>query len=335
MMKKVNWYMLLFNVFFSFLLISCEKDIRGIEKPVELDTLIKISGFDIFHILQTNVRSRVNINPMGDSEVQESGVCWSKLKNPTIYDDTTMYGARAGTLTNMITGLSANTTYYARAYANNKWGTVFGEEKSFTTSIEDFEDYKGIFIDQRDETKYGWIKIGTQVWISENLTYLPSVSPPQSSTDNIPYYYVFDYYGTSVAEAKKTNQYTKYGVYYNWFAAVQGSCPIGWHIPTSDEFLTLKNYLIKDGHNYAQGAALKTTWMYTIIRTDDYGLLPARQWPLGSNGGISACWNKWSLVTSSGQTLWNAYIDITGDMILCRILVVMKPIRNLDFLSGV
>ena len=273
MMKKFNWYMLLFNVFYSFLLISCEKDIRGIEKPVELDTLIKISSFDIFHILQTNVRSRVNINYKGASEVLESGVCWSELKNPTINDNTTLYGSGAGTFTIMITGLSANTTYYARAYAFNKWGIVYGGEKSFTTSIEDFEDFKGTFTDPRDETEYGWVKIGTQVWMSENLAYLPSVSPPQSSTDNIPYYYVFDYYGTSAAEAKKTNHYTKYGVYYNWFAAVQGSCPIGWHIPTSDEFLTLKNYLIKDGHNYAQGAALKTTsgWVNDNNGTNDYG----------------------------------------------------------------
>lgn len=76
--------------------------------------------------------------------------------------------------------------------------------------------------------------------MSEYFAYLPAVSPPQTSTDYIPSYYVFNYYGTSEAEAKKTNQYTKYGVYYNRFAAMKGACLTGWYIPSYNEFLTLK-----------------------------------------------------------------------------------------------
>ena len=64
------------------------------------------------------------------------GVCWSKSENPTIGAegcDTTLNGTGMGSFTSNITGLTANTTYYVRAYASNKGGTVYGDQESFTT----------------------------------------------------------------------------------------------------------------------------------------------------------------------------------------------------------
>ena len=56
-------------------------------------------------------------------------------QNPTIANSTTNNGTGTGSFTSSITGLTANTIYYVRAYATNSVGTVYGNQVSFTTSL--------------------------------------------------------------------------------------------------------------------------------------------------------------------------------------------------------
>jgi uncharacterized protein (TIGR02145 family) len=120
-----------------------------------------------------------------------------------------------------------------------------------------------------DGNVYHTINIGTQTWMAENLKYLPSVVGPGTGSETTPYYYVYGYNGTNIAEAKATANYATYGVLYNWPAAmagsasstanpsgVQGVCPTGWHLPSDDEWTTLIAYL--EGANIA-GGKLKET----------------------------------------------------------------------------
>ena len=113
----------------------------------------------------------------------------------------------------------------------------------------------GSFIDLRDGNVYKTVQIGDQVWMAENLKYLPAVFPPEESEDE-PYYYVYGYNGANVTEAKATENYQTYGVLYNWLAAMdvnfktnntsfngQGICPDGWHLPTNVEWNELESYL--------------------------------------------------------------------------------------------
>jgi hypothetical protein len=62
-------------------------------------------------------------------------VVWSSAtENPTIELSTkTVNGSGLDMFTSNITGLSINTTYYARAYATNSAGTAYGSFISFTT----------------------------------------------------------------------------------------------------------------------------------------------------------------------------------------------------------
>lgn len=101
---------------------------------------------------------------------------------------------------------------------------------------------EGEFTDTRDTKKYNWIKIGTQKWITDNLAYLPSVSPPTSLSITEPYYFVYGFYGTDVSAAKAMENYKIYGVLYNWPAA-KAACPSGWHLPSDSEWSTLITYL--------------------------------------------------------------------------------------------
>ncbi|MFW5879393.1 MAG: fibrobacter succinogenes major paralogous domain-containing protein [bacterium] len=148
---------------------------------------------------------------------------------------------------------------------------IFGScSKNDDHDIEDFSKDSGTFIDERDGNKYDWVKIGEQIWMAENLAYLPEVRPPSFPTDiddsNKPYYYVNEYDGTSIEEAKSNENYKNYGVLYNWAAAmdgeqfqnktikvyddnpseVQGVCPTGWHLPSKSEIQQLEEFIILD-----------------------------------------------------------------------------------------
>lgn len=65
------------------------------------------------------------------------GVVWSTNPGPTINLDTkTNEGNALGSFTSYMTGLTPGTKYYVRAYATCSGGTSYGEERSFTTSVE-------------------------------------------------------------------------------------------------------------------------------------------------------------------------------------------------------
>ncbi len=96
--------------------------------------------------------------------------------------------------------------------------------------------------DNRDDKTYPYVTIGTQVWMAENLAYLPSVVGPATGSTSTAHYYVYGYDGTNVTAAKGTTNYNKYGVLYNWPAALT-ACPEGWHLPSDAEWTTLTTYL--------------------------------------------------------------------------------------------
>ena len=133
------------------------------------------------------------------------------------------------------------------------------------------ETTSGTFIDSRDGNEYNWVQIGDQVWMAENLAYLPSVNMVADGSEDAAgsYYYVYGYDGTNVADAKATDNYATYGVLYNWTAAmdgeassttnpsgIQGVCPAGWHVPSDAEWTELTDYL---GGESVAGGKLKET----------------------------------------------------------------------------
>ena len=101
--------------------------------------------------------------------------------------------------------------------------------------IVDFHFYKCTDMDNRN---YATVKIGTKIWMAENLAFLPEVHPPDSGSMTEARYYVYDYFGTDIYEAQKDSNYMTYGVLYNYPAAMI-SCPNGWHLPTWYEYVDL------------------------------------------------------------------------------------------------
>ena len=101
---------------------------------IELPT---VTTTNVSNITQTTATSGGNVTSDGGANVTARGVCWSTSQNPTISNSHTTDGNGIGRFTSNITGLTANTTYYIRAYATNEKGTSYGEEKSFTTMVNE------------------------------------------------------------------------------------------------------------------------------------------------------------------------------------------------------
>jgi uncharacterized protein (TIGR02145 family) len=135
---------------------------------------------------------------------------------------------------------------------------------------------------------YKTVKIGEQVWMAENLAYLPSVNGSSHGSIVDPCYYVWGYPGTDVDEAKAWETYQMYGVLYSWPAAmagagssssnpsnVQGICPGGWHLPSDAEWTQLENYLADNGHNYDGTSGGGGNKIARSLAADTYWLTPA------------------------------------------------------------
>jgi len=96
-------------------------------------TIPTLSTSAISNITQTTATSGGNITDNGGNTVTARGVCYSTNPNPTTADQFTTDGTGTGSFTSNLTGLTANTTYYVRAYATNSNGTAYGNEIEFTT----------------------------------------------------------------------------------------------------------------------------------------------------------------------------------------------------------
>ena len=84
-------------------------------------------------ITNTTASSGGNVTATGGATVTARGVCWNTVTNPTTGNTHTTDGSGTGVFTSLISGLTANTTYYYRAYATNSVGTAYGTVLSFTT----------------------------------------------------------------------------------------------------------------------------------------------------------------------------------------------------------
>lgn len=163
------------------------------------------------------------------------------------------------------------------------------------------------------QRNYPVLQIGDQIWMAENLAYLPSVSPPSQKSSTAPYYYVYGYNGTDIATAKTTQNYKDYGVLYNWPAAI-AACPPGWHLPSDNEWTALETFL---GGKWEDGGKLKETGTTHWISpnggaTNEFGFSALPGGGLGSDGifdsiGLAGIW--WSSTATSSSFAYIRYLN--------------------------
>lgn len=189
-----------------------------------------------------------------------------------------------------------------------------------------------------DGNSYNTVQIGTQCWMKENLktttfrngNAIPNVTSSDWAWLTTGAYCWFNNDSASWA--------TAYGALYNWYTTVDtnGLCPMGWHVPTHDEWTVLTDYIGGTSAPYGDelkscrlvnsplGGACNTSehprWnengMY--YGTDDYGFsgLPAggRNY-IGLFGSIGTFGNWWSSTEYSSYNAWYRGLYFYGGFI--------------------
>lgn len=192
----------------------------------------------------------------GGNAVTAKGICWSTSQNPTISNSHTTDGSGLGSFTSTMTGLTAMTPYYVRAYATNSLGTVYGDEIMVVIpNANDGSSCTGTpTVTDKNGNTYNTIQLGNQCWMKENLratSYSDGTAITYgggSSTSTTTGYYYYPYGNSS--------NMASMGLLYNQYAAmrgaansnsnpsgVQGVCPSGWHLPSQVEWEQLINYV--------------------------------------------------------------------------------------------
>lgn len=112
------------------------------------------------------------------------------------------------------------------------------------------------FLTDIDGNEYNIVKIGTQLWMQQNLRV--THAPDGNKIDAFIY-------------ENNQNLLENYGCLYTWHVAMNGSteegaqgiCPEGWHIPSDNDFKILEMFL---GMTEAE-SNLTNTWRGNNIRT--------------------------------------------------------------------
>lgn len=116
--------------FFAILIASLSGS--GCKKSVSIPTLSTAAATNI---TITTATSGGDITSDGNASVTERGVCWNTSTGPTVLNSKTSDSNGTGQYSSSITGLTAGTLYYVRAYATNSAGTAYGNEITFTTGV--------------------------------------------------------------------------------------------------------------------------------------------------------------------------------------------------------
>jgi len=153
--------------------------------------------------------------------------------------------------------------------------------------------------DSRDNIIYKTIKIGSQIWMAENLRY----KAPKGS-------FAFDN-DELIAE--------RFGRLYDWETAIT-ACPCGWHLPTNPEWNLLVDFL--GGENIA-GSKMKSAigWESTteIAINSGFSVLGAGyRHDDGTFGSLGANANFWSGTPVESELIWGRNLNYTFGKVALR-----------------
>lgn len=247
-MKAINenWEMLFLGIFLLFILTGCKKD-EEIEKgKIQLPV---VETLEIKDVSVSSVRSGLQIiDDGGDTSVIGGIVCdISGLPTVDNYLEISIDTLNIGMYECLINDLLPNNSYFIRAYATNREGTAYGDILSCKT-LKTHHSYIqfGEGVTDIDDNYYKSVIIGDQEWMAENLKttrYQNGTTIEYPGADYIAWQNNIS--GAYAWFANEIEWKDSYGALYNWHAVSNsnGLCPVGWHVPSHDEWTQLEQYV--------------------------------------------------------------------------------------------
>ncbi|MBM3417114.1 MAG: hypothetical protein FJY20_11910 [Bacteroidetes bacterium] len=177
----------------------------------------------------------------------------------------------------------------------------------------------GSFKDARDGRVYKTVKIGSQVWMAENLNVakfrngdpIPEVKTDEewekAGQNKKPAWCYYDNDPTNGV---------KYGKLYNWYAVndPRGLAPVGYHIPSDAEWTVLTDYLGGAGNAGAKMKS-KNDWYQDGNGTNSSGFngLPGEyRYSGGAFGGVGRGGFWWSSSVGKANYARDRVLDYGG-----------------------
>jgi uncharacterized protein (TIGR02145 family) len=209
----------------------------------QIPSVMTLSSSDI-SISSAILNGFVNANYLSTIVTFEYGTSINYSNSSTAIQSP-LNGYSGTSVNTIIEGLNSGVTYHFRIRAKNSIGESFSNDMIFTTLIKDI-----------DGNVYHIIHIGNQEWLSENLKttkYNDNSDIPKVTDANVWNFIstaAYCWYNNDSAKNKNTN-----GALYNWNTVKTSKlCPIGWHVPSDNEWTVLINFL---GGESVSGGKLK------------------------------------------------------------------------------
>lgn len=166
-----------------------------------------------------------------------------------------------------------------------------------------FKAISHYIVDERDGEAYPIVRIGNQVWMAENLRYESKYSKYNPNNKDI-----------------------RYGRLYDWDALMgtfpeKGLCPKGWHLPSNEEWQTLKKEKTATALKYNQYWDKKNEHL-ALLNASGFNALPAGKYNRLSNTfsdlGKSAYFWSSTEVTMMYAVHYQLYMHQSGSDIFER-----------------
>jgi uncharacterized protein (TIGR02145 family) len=221
-------------------------------------------------------------------------------------------------------GISGQPQFYNGSSWRDMLGGATGDDQTThtcgTPNIHNPNLDYGTMTDQEGNV-YKTIVIGTQEWMAENLNtsiYRNGDAIP-TGLSNAEWTNVFNTPQDAWAYYNNESNYDcPYGKLYNWNAVAdtRNLCPVGWHVPSAQEWTVLTSYL---GGEEVAGGKMKSTalWSsenYSYFDPNTFEQVSQQAIPASNSSGFSALGGgvRSFYGESGGMTQYGDYWSSTG-----------------------
>jgi uncharacterized protein (TIGR02145 family) len=191
-------------------------------------------------------------------------------------------------------------------------GTQYAVAKTAGPSLAAGNRYKAqitittpSFFDLRSSKVYKTVKIGTQIWMAENLNFVPAS-------------------GSSWCYDNNSLNCDTYGRLYDWTTATADNhgngtdiCPAGWHLPTDGEFTTLTTFLgglgVAGGPLKETGTTHWTSQSAGATNSSGFTALPGGRSYNGAFDYLGLRAYFWSASENGTLYAWGRYLNYNYD----------------------